>query len=149
MTITNKNLLLRRLIENVDIENRSEYFDKDMVKAGMCNKFIGRGSSRSSTEAYRKAAGTLANTGNYSADDWVFISAEGARVGRKDPDYDEIELAMKANATIVVDDDKNRKRKYNIGERQVEQCLKHGNYVCDSTGSVWTPGWKNNGNQDG
>src|SRR5690606_32399017 len=38
-------------------EKKGPYFQKDEAKANKANKFIGRGSEESSTEAYRKAVG--------------------------------------------------------------------------------------------
>ena len=58
------------------------YTAKDQRKANAANKFIGRGSPRSSTNAYAIAFGDAANCGEYTSEDVVFVSAEGARSGR-------------------------------------------------------------------
>ena len=58
----------------------------------------------------------------------VFISAEGDRVGRLDPNFTEIALAISASATFVTDDKQNRERPYNVGERQVAEFLIDHNY---------------------
>lgn len=98
--------------------NRSRYAAKDAAKAAISTKYIGRGSDRSSTNAYRLAIGKdRANTGSYSSGDVVWISAEGARVGRLAPDFAEIALACAARATLITDDAANRERSYNQGER--------------------------------
>jgi len=99
------------------------YTAKDQRKANLANKFIGRGSSRSSTNAYAAAYGDNANCGVYTAEDVVFISAEGNRRGRLDPDFQEIKRACDANARFVTDDMANRMRPYNIGERAVARFL--------------------------
>lgn len=99
------------------------YTIKDQRKANVANKFIGRGSARSSTNAYAEAYGSSANCGEYTSTDVVFISAEGNRSGRLDPDFEEIKRACDANVRFVTDDAVNRARPYNIGERQVSEFL--------------------------
>lgn len=99
------------------------YTAKDQRKANVANKFIGRGSPRSSTNAYAAAYGDNANCGTYTSADVVFISAEGNRSGRLDPDFDEIKRACDANAQFITDDLANRMRPYNVGERQVAEFL--------------------------
>ena len=112
------------------------YTAKDQRKADQCNKFIGKGSSRSSTNSYNKDNGDNANSGTYTSDDVVFISAEGNRPGRHTPDFDEIALAIKAGATIVTDDLSNRSRAYNVGEREVASFLVMNGYQ-DNNDGVW------------
>lgn len=118
------------------VNSSSVYFPKDLHKASLANKFIGLGSDRSSTHKYMVAAGDLANCGVYTEHDRVFISAEGLRTGRKSPNFDEIQLALDAKATIITDRPSDRARNYNIGERQVADFLVLGNYVEVSNG-VW------------
>ena len=108
------------------IKNNFGY--KDQAKANIATKFIGRGSVNSSTNQYCKDFGAMANTGNYTSNDIVFISAEGNRTGRLNPDFNEIALAIKAKATIITDVPYHRNRSYNIGERQVVEYLKKANY---------------------
>lgn len=105
------------------------YTPKDQLKANIANKFIGRGSSRSSTAAYAKAYGSLANCGEYNATDVVFISAEGARTGRLSIDVEEIKTAAKAKVKFVTDNKDNRLRPYNCGEREVAQLLTQLGYT--------------------
>lgn len=102
---------------------KSRFFAKDQAKARNATKFIGRGSPSSSTNAYAKACGPLANSGQYDPDDIVFISAEGARSGRLNPDFSEIATACHSQCSFITDDRHNRQRKYNIGERQVAAFL--------------------------
>ena len=99
------------------------YTAKDQLKSNKANKFIGRGSARSSTNKYRIAWGELANCGEYDNTDVVFISAEGDRLGRKPPDLNEILKATLAGAIMIIDVDKDRNRPYNVGEREVHQFL--------------------------
>ena len=113
------------------------YTAKDQRKADAANKFIGRGSPRSSTNAYATAYGANANCGEYSAEDIVFISAEGNRAGRLDPDFDEIKRACDANVWFITDDPANRARPYNVGERQVAEFLTTQGYR-ESRPSIWS-----------
>ena len=111
---------------------------KDQRKADICNKFIGRGSARSSTHQYALAYGAMANCGQYTIDDVVFVSAEGARTGRLSPDFEEIQKAIDAQASIVTDKPSDRDRNYNIGERQVAEYLRaHGYFEVIQGG--WVP----------
>ena len=116
---------------------------KDQKKANHANKFIGVGSPASSTNQYRKDYGNMANCGVYDKDeDIVFISAEGKRRGRLDPDFNEISLAIKAKVTLLTDNPYNRNRPYNIGERQVARYLEANGYEeheQDQPFSAWFP----------
>ena len=114
------------------------YTVKDQLKADRANKFIGRGSDRSSTNQYRKDYGDNANCGVYESTDVVFISAEGARRGRLDPDAEELKLAVKAKVTFITDGDYDRQRPYNYGERQIAFFLNKCGYQEVSSG-VWKP----------
>lgn len=113
------------------------YTAKDQRKADVANKFIGRGSLFSSTRVYAAAYGSNANCGVYTSTDIVFISAEGGRRGRLDPDFDEIKLACDANAKFITDDPANRARPYNIGERQVSEFLTSQSYR-ESRPGIWS-----------
>lgn len=110
------------------------YAQKDLRKATSATKFIGRGSSASSTNRYRLAAGNLANCGNYSASDVVFVSAEGARRQRIAINRDELALAAQAGVTFVTDTCEDRNRPYNIGEREVAEFLSSLGYVDNGRG---------------
>lgn len=122
----------------VQLPVRNSFTAKDQRKADVATKFIGRGSASSSTEAYRRAFGALANCGAYEARDVVFISAEGARRGRLDPDIDEIERAARARVTFITDGEYDRDRSYNVGERQVALILLSWGYVETAPG-YWQP----------
>ena len=113
------------------------YTAKDQVKSDKASKFIGRGSNRSSTEQYRLAWGDQANSGTYANNDIVFISAEGNRAGSLKPDFREIKKAMDAGARFITDNQANRKRPYNSGERQVADFLSQNVYREESDG-FWT-----------
>lgn len=127
------------VLGGVQLPATSKYVGKDQAKADQASLFIGQGSSRSSTEAYRQAFGTRANVGTYSSRDVVFVSAEGNRSGRVAHDADELARAMNGEATIITDVAADRTRAYNIGERQVATQLTAGGYV-EVTPGRWRPG---------
>jgi hypothetical protein len=121
-----------------NVQSTNPYFSKDLKKAEASNKFIGRGSLASSTNKYMVAAGDLANCGTYTNTDVVFISAEGDRRGRVNPDFEELAKAVAQKVTFITDDEYNRNRPYNLGERQVEAFLKKNGYK-DVGRGVWKP----------
>ncbi len=118
---------------------------KDRAKWAMANKFIGRGSPRSSTAKYAAALQSFANTGAYTANDVVFVSAEGNRAGRMPPDFAEIDRAIAAGATIITDrkgrtnEFGTRSGLYNVGEREVAQHLERSGYAETNGDGVWKP----------
>ncbi len=117
------------------------YTAKDQLKADECNKFIGHGSSRSSTNKYREAYGEQANCGHYTESDRVFVSVEGARKNRVPLNESEVMLAVKAGASIVADTVFNRNRPYNVGERALAKLLRDNGYkdTAQEYGTLWSP----------
>lgn len=113
----------------VELPVTGPYTAKDQLKADISNKFIGVGSDNSSTHAYMKAYGNLANGTHYNSSDVVFISAEGNRTGRKEAPVDLITLAAKQDVVFITDGKADRERSYNIGEREVETILKDLEYL--------------------
>jgi len=131
---------LGKPLGGVDLGGTTQFAPKDQAKSDRANKFIGRGSAASSTALYAKKWGSRANTGVYAADDSVFISAEGKRGGRIDPDFAEIKRATDAGATLITDVPLARNgRDHNVGERQVAEFLTVNGYA-ESKPGVWTPG---------
>lgn len=120
----------------VILPKTSPFTAKDQAKSDKATKFIGRGSAKSSTAAYAKAWGDRANSGKYTAEDVVFVSAEGDRAGRKGIDTAELQKAIDASATIITDDTANRNRNYNVGEREVADYLNAHGYIEEDYG-VW------------
>lgn len=123
---------------------RGPFTPKDQLKADRATAFIGRGSADSATNSYAndaRAAGIPVNAGKYSASDVVFVSAEGVRTGRLDPDLKEIDRAMSAGATIITDpsDSVAMRRRHNVGERAVKAHLEKSGYVERKPGE-WGPG---------
>jgi len=126
----------------------SYYVTKDQAKSDKANKFIGKGGITSSTGQYAKDWGDRANTGKYTSDDVVFISAQGGGT-KKDtsrilPDYHEIQRAMNAGATLITDNAYNRNKPYNTGERDVADYLSKNDYIETKEGNgIWVPAVKN------
>ena len=116
---------------------KTNWFAKDQAKAKRANKFIGRGSPSSSTNAYAHTVGALANCGNYTPGDAVFVSAEGARRERLDPNFAELRLAVAAGVTFITDGPTDRERPYNCGERAVAAFLRVNGYL-ETTPGTWT-----------
>ena len=115
----------------VKLTGTSPFCGKDQLKANLANKFIGQGSSLSSTNQYRKDYGLMANTGDrmdYLPTDMVFISAEGNRRGRVGIDVNEIVKACEAEVKFITDTPYHRNRSYNIGEREVAALLEQQGY---------------------
>jgi N12 class adenine-specific DNA methylase len=119
------------------LPDTSPYTAKDQAKSDQSSKFIGRGSSTSSTAAYAKAWGDRANSGEYTEEDVVFVSAEGGRSGRIAPNFEELQAALDAGATILTDNEAHRQRPYNLGERQVASYLTRNGYE-ESAPGRWT-----------
>lgn len=107
----------------------SPYAIKDQAKSDLANCFIGRGTTRSSTYRYMIAWGDRANKGTYTADDVVFVSAEGARFNRRPAYREELEKACNAGAAFITDTILHRSRPYNVGEREVAEILIQNGYV--------------------
>ena len=124
--------------EGVKLTGKSPYLAKDQAKADKATKFIGQGSAQSSTAQYAKDFGESANTGTYTSDDVVFVSAEGNRKGRLPIDKAELRKATKAGATIITDKDTDRNRPYNVGEREVIAELALEGYE-EVTPGEWKP----------
>lgn len=123
--------------QTVKLSGKSSYLTKDQLKSDQANKFIGRGSSRSSTHQYSLDWGARANCGNYIPQDVVFVSAEGNRSGRVKPDLNELTKAVIAGVTFITDQLADRNRPYNVGEREVAGFLASQGYRETSPGR-WT-----------
>ena len=120
---------------------------KELIKAKMANKFIGKGSVNSSTHRYMQVYGDKANMIEYTADDVVWVSSNGKRNGRVDPlgsdgIKTELDSAIDAGATIVMDTEAHigKTGGYNIGEKALEEYMLSKGYARDSSSGagVWT-----------
>ena len=110
---------------------------KAIIKASIATQYIGfgEGISGSSTETYRQQAGELANTGNYSADDVIFVSVPGRRgtelqqKTQQDRTIKEAVKAVEAGATILTDNKSYiESNKYNTGEQRLYKNMESKGY---------------------
>jgi hypothetical protein len=129
--------------KGVVLTGKSSYLAKHQAKADKATKFIGQGSAQSSTAQYAKDFGESANTGTYTSDDVVFVSAESNREDRIPFDKAELHKAIEAGAIIITDDAHNRKRTDNVGVREVAAELALKGYEEVSPGE-WKPKKKSN-----
>ena len=79
-----ENDLQKRMTEKLpEIANPTakKHVPKELVKTRIATQYIGDGSLNSSTDRYRKmyAEEGVANTGNYSSSDIVYVSSNGKR----------------------------------------------------------------------
>jgi hypothetical protein len=139
-------------LEDVIKDTARKYLPKEKVKSKIATQYIGDGGGNdSSTERYKKLYEEygLANTGNYSYDDIVWVSSNGKRGNRFNPIvngelqgvYKNIDLAIKAGATIVMDtaDHIERTKGYNIGEVALAEYMDSKNYQREGSTGIWKP----------
>jgi hypothetical protein len=110
------------------LTGKTSYVVKDQLKTDKATKFIGCGVEGSSTFQYDKDFGDLANCGIYQKEDIVFISSNGNRANRLKPDFEEIKKAIIENVQFIIDPLKDRKRFFNIGEREIAKFLLNNNF---------------------
>lgn len=115
----------------------NQYQQKDAQKARFANKFIGQGSTKSSTAQYARVYGTEANSGTYTPTDVVYVSVEGNRANRKPLDTVELQKALDAKAFIIADKPYDRNRPYNVGERELAEYLNAHEYVEIHSTGIW------------
>ncbi len=122
----------------VKLTNTSAYTAKDQAKSDKATQFIGLGSENSSTHQYMLDWGNKANTGNYTADDVVFISINGKRKGRLGFVHITplVSKAVKAGARFITDNEYDRNRPFNLGEREVAAYLTQQGYT--EKDGLWT-----------
>ena len=123
----------------VILKGKSPYLTKDQAKSNQANKFIGYGVKGSSTDQYRQDWGDKANTGSYTQNDKVFVSTNGKRNNRigLDTYKSELDLAIQANATLITDNQNDRNRNYNIGERELASYLSEHGYIENNGNGIW------------
>ena len=124
----------------VILTGKSPYLAKDQSKSDKANKFIGYGVAGSSTDIYRLDWSKNANVGKYTKDDVVFISINGNRSNRigLNEDYkNQIDKAIKAQATLITDNAQDRNRPFNIGERELANYLISKGYHEINNNGVW------------
>ena len=123
----------------VILKGKSPYLTKDQAKSNQANKFIGYGVKGSSTDQYRQDWGDKANTGSYTQNDKVFVSTNGKRNNRigLDAYKSELDLAIQANATLITDNQNDRNRNYNVGERELASYLSEHGYTENNGNGIW------------
>jgi hypothetical protein len=119
-TFDKKNIFTVNPIQSAD--------KKAKIKASIATQYIGFGEGilGSSTETYRQQAGRFANTGNYSANDVIFVSIGGKRgtelqqKTQQDRTIKEAIKAVEAGATILTDNKAYTDAStYNTGEKRL------------------------------
>ena len=126
----------------VKLSGNGPYVVKDQYKASLCDKFIGIGSTGSSTHSYCLDYGLKANCGQYVQGEKVFISINGKRYNRVGINVikPEIQLAANAKVQFITDCVWHRTRPYNIGEQEVAVLLQNLGYKFTDcvTYGLWT-----------
>lgn len=132
------------------LTGNTKHTPKDQLKANIATAYIGAGAYKSSTETYAndaKKAGIPVNSLKYTKDDVVFVSSNGKRKNRFSMSFDDsnsifamnaLKAAIDAGATIITDDADNRRRDYNLGEREVAEFLEANGYKESNGNGVWT-----------
>ena len=144
-----QNYAKRMITEFIPKTAREKHLKKELLKAKVATQFIGAGKQHSSTDVYREIYDRigLANTGEYTSKDTIFIASNGNRYGRVIPVgtngklrgvYTNVDLAIEAGATIIMDTaghlaDSN----YNVGEMELAEYLKKKEYVRQGKTGVW------------
>jgi hypothetical protein len=131
-----------------------KHIPKELVKTRQATQYIGDGGPRSSTSRYREMYDELgvANTGEYTADDVVYVSSNGHRKGRVNPvvngvlqgQYRNVDKAIKAGATIIMDTKAHlvKTQKYNIGETALARYMAANGYQRQGESGIWKPASK-------
>jgi len=117
--------------------------NKAKAKASIATQYIGfgegivgRDGKRSTTQLYREQAANLANTGNYSSSDVIFVSIPGLRgdaaIAKREQDktIKEAVKAIEAGATILTDNKAYiESSNYNTGEQRLYQNMEAKGYT--------------------
>lgn len=123
-------------ILNIKLRDGQRYRLKDVEKFKHCNKLISRGVKGSSSAIYAAHCENV-NCGHYESTDVVGVSVNGMRSGRLKFDKLELSKAGKVGATIVTDNQNDRYRSYNIGEREVAEYLYLRGYREANSNGIW------------
>jgi len=143
--------MTRRLAEIITekLPAAIKHIKKEQVKTKVATQFIGHGWGNSATRHYKTIYEEkgLANTGEYTAEDIIFIASNGRRNNRVVPvdkygklqeDYKNVDLAIEAGATIIMDTAGHlAESNYNIGEVQLAKYLTKKGYERQGETGVW------------
>ena len=142
---------MTKKIGNQINERAKRHLPKERVKTRQATQFIGRGKAGSSTSKYMQMYNEegVANTGDYTANDIVYVSSNGKRVGRVNPVirgelqgvYTNIDKAIKAGASIIMDTAEHLQKTggYNIGELALADYLATHGYARQGVSGMWKP----------
>lgn len=132
--LSEKNIFTVEPIQSVD--------KKAKAKAKIATQYIGfaEGIIGSSTALYAQQAGKVANTGNYSSSDAIFVSVGGkrgnetVRKAQQDKTIKEAIKALEAGATLITDNAAYvESNSYNEGEKRLAANLKAKGYNYSET----------------
>jgi alkylated DNA repair dioxygenase AlkB/putative lipoic acid-binding regulatory protein len=138
-------------LENTIKDSAKKHLPKEQVKSRVATQYIGNGAFDSSTQRYAKLYDEygLANTGNYSNKDIIWVSSNGKRSGRINPIingklndvYKHIDTAINVGATIIMDTSEHlaKTSNYNIGEVALAQYMSNNGYVRQGNTGIWKP----------
>jgi len=135
-------------------ESAKKYLSKELFKIRQATQFIGTGGGNDSTtqrmeNAYAQVG--LANTGNYTSSDLVYVSSNGNRANRYSPfagipsglqgPYQNIDKVIAAGGRIIMDTAQHlaNTRSYNIGEVDLAVYLANKGYTREDATGIWSP----------
>jgi hypothetical protein len=133
-------------------ESAKKHLPKEQFKTRQATQYIGEGSSKSSTDNYKKlyAQYGLANTGVYNSSDLIYVSSNGARGNRVNPvengvvqfAYKNIDKAIAAGAKFIMDTAAHveNTKSYNVGEIALAKYLTDKGYTREDSTGIWVPG---------
>lgn len=135
-------------------ESAKKHLPKELFKIRQATQFIGTGGGNDSTtqrmeNAYAQVG--LANTGNYTSSDLVYVSSNGNRANRYSPfvgipsglqgPYQNIDKVVAAGGRIIMDTAQHlaNTRSYNIGEADLAVYLANKGYTREDATGIWSP----------
>lgn len=117
----------------------AKWADKEVSKFNVATQAISDGTNNSTAGFVKDFYGDKANTGTYTKDDVIYLSANGNRTGRVIPvkngvlqgAYKNIDKAIEAGAKFVADTGKHLAStgKYNVGEVELAEYLQSKGYT--------------------
>lgn len=117
----------------------AKWADKEVSKFNVATQAISDGTNNSTAGFVKDFYGDKANTGTYTKDDVIYLSANGNRTGRVIPvkngmlqgAYKNIDKAIEAGAKFVSDTGKHLAStgKYNVGEVELAEYLQSKGYT--------------------
>jgi hypothetical protein len=132
-------------------ESAKKHLPKELFKIRQATQFIGTGGGNDSTTQRMENAYTqvgLANTGNYTSDDLIYVSSNGNRGNRfinvKDGvlqgPYKLIDKAIATGARFIMDTKAHLDNTsgYNIGEVDMANYLTSKGYIREDASGIWS-----------